>query len=294
MRKMLPKQAGIGLVGIVVVMGMVGLISVALVRTMTTAMQANKKNSNNLDLNAVKRTIIERMDCHNSITTLQTTCDTNELFRLQDKKGASLFALSADGQSNGTFEYEVGNWLVRANCDASTGGLKIGSELKTKDPLTGHTVVKENIFGQGSQFCENRFNLPPAGGGGGGGGAGTVVSNCSGTYDMQTGANTCCRMVEFKKYNGDGKGAHYGNPSLAIAKCNKNTEYMAWGGGRCQAKPDDDNQWSFTNTSWAKPAGGVLVHTTQPYFGSEPHPWGWAIDCQGGVTAVAYAACCPK
>ena len=272
-------EQGLSMAGTLVAIGLAMVVAAATVSLLRTSMQASKHQTNTVDLNMAKQMIINSMNCAQTVPA-GSGCNPADTFLLRDKNGDPLFNETVAGSGQMAF----GPWVMTANC--VDDGLVIQAVTANKELLTNRNRTIASIFRDSAvKLCGGRFT-PPGGGGGGGAGSYTPSFCTDPTYTIQGGPSHCCRLVIDKKYAGDGKPNRWGtNTTIARADCDGATEYLQFGGGRCQVDAASDDVMTYP---------GVYLHTSEPYIDANNHPIGWWADCDIDYPATAFALCCPR
>ncbi|MBC7530839.1 MAG: hypothetical protein H7318_04610 [Oligoflexus sp.] len=266
-------EAGDALVSVLIALGIFGVLATGVSQMMVFGFKATKSVSTRQDLETIRQTINNRMDCK---ATLGITESTN--FPVSCAS-ANLLLLRKDGSELGSPGGRIGDWTVTGSC--------VGKELLisakstssgAKDPLTGKSLdsissnssgipVSTDLFAGASDFCREYIDAG--------------YTTCTDPpYDLFRGAHggdkLCCREVNAV--------ANVPGPGQAgIASCNAD-EWMMTGGGMCPLPL----------------APGVFE--ANPYFLHNSAPVGesWMTDCWAArdhtldYDAWATAICCPK
>lgn len=269
-------ETGDSLISVIIAFGIFGVLATGISKSMVDGFKATKSVSTRQDLETIRQTVLQRMDCRATLgvgitSSFPFPCSAAEIPILR-KNGAEI------GSTGG----RIGDWIVTGSCINQELIIKARiATANTKDGLTGKAVdaistnstgvaVSVDLFGGTTDLCREYYDAQftscssPA--------YRTTKSNekydlFRGTHD---GEKLCCREVI-----GEANG-----PSISgVASCNAD-EWLMSGGSECtDYKP-------FTNPSF--------FHRSEPVGNS------WETDCWGAVDfsedrpARSQAICCPS
>lgn len=158
-------QNGFSLVEIVVALAVSSVVGLAFLQLNDATMKANKSNELKTDLDEIKRTIVSKISCDNTLGAARpSTCSGSQV--LKDKLGNDIAPKG-----------KLGLWNIEAVCEpigsSKKNGLsvyatrKLGEDKYLKDPLTGvHWNRKHpssSLFSASTRLCAESFGFPVVG-----------------------------------------------------------------------------------------------------------------------------------
>jgi hypothetical protein len=247
-------------------------LAMLLMRVMDTGMRASKSIRLRSDLEAIRQTLLNRIDCHDTLNptgtaVLPLSCATYTNVVLKRKGGA---AIATAGK--------IGDWTITSACVGDELLVRASQAASRKDQLSGLAVndipsnssgtkVSQDLFGGTTDFCREYFD---------------PGSSCSGTYDLYTGFDNrgavCCRRVEAVRNHVNSTVNPPNGVNSAVAQCDAG-EYVKSGGGRCNR----DFSGAVINNS--KEEHGLMQNAGIDYDDNS-----YQVDCDGDGRTQIYVA----
>ncbi|NRA69364.1 MAG: prepilin-type N-terminal cleavage/methylation domain-containing protein [Pseudobacteriovorax sp.] len=153
-------KSGFSLVGVLIAVGIMGIIATALMRMQSNSFRNAKSLELRTDLEALKKELIENLDCSNTLPDDPAVACTTPRFVDIVRSNGDVFL--ANGGATGT---KMGAYNLRAICNANQSRLVIQAQQTDDNGIPVRDPIKKRVLGFREVFrnlnlCTSSFSGP--------------------------------------------------------------------------------------------------------------------------------------